>query len=93
MPFGDIEIILDKGPDGGDEACFHLLELRKGKLRHEVEVLNPILPSVDALVERITGQREGKIIGYGEFEYNVFQLKYLKGCMSRETKSGWYPRK
>ena len=26
MPFGDIEIIFDKGSDGRDEARFHLLQ-------------------------------------------------------------------
>ncbi|MCW4040968.1 MAG: hypothetical protein NWE83_09500 [Candidatus Bathyarchaeota archaeon] len=57
MPFGDIEIILDKGTDGRDEARFHLLEFVDRKLRHEAEVLHPLLPPVDALVERMEGEQ------------------------------------
>lgn len=51
MPFGDIEIIFDKGADGRDEASFHLLQFIDGKLRHETEIVNPLLPPVYALIE------------------------------------------
>ena len=73
MPFGDIEIILDKGADGRDETRLHLLEFIDGKLRHEVEVLNPLLPSVAALVERLEGEQH---------RVNEFQpIAILFGCV------------